>query len=384
MKISRTLDQHIAVFGESGSGKTVLLSSFYGATQEPDFIRSNPYDVFADNATDAKRLHQNYLGMRDSAEQPSLTKFASTAHAFTVKIKSEQQSRTKFDALRLIWHDYPGDWFEQDTSSREEAKRRVDTFRSLLASDVAVLLIDGQKLIDNEGEEERYLKSLFGNIRTSLLRLKDDLLDDDQKLVTFPRIWMFALSKADLLPEWDVFRFRDLLIHKVGEEISDLRSVIADLVESDEALSVGEDFVLLSSAKFEPDKITVTERIGVDLMLPIAAMLPFERHLRWAQKRQISSKVLEELLEGVVSISASMLTASGWLKKIPKIGKFTERTQQVVNVGARAADALVGDNLQKRHDEAVASHDSTAAALTGLRLQLERGESDRILFKSLI
>jgi len=384
MKISRTLDQHIAVFGESGSGKTVLLSSFYGATQEPEVLRSNPYRVVADNATDGTLLHQNYLGMRDSAKRPRQTKFASTAHAFSVKIKSEQQSRTKFDALRLIWHDYPGEWFEQDTSSREEAQRRVDTFRSLLASDVAVLLIDGQKLIDNEGEEERYLKSLFGNIRNGLLRLKDDLLDDGQKLVTFPRIWMFALSKADLLPECDVFRFRDLLIHKVGEEISDLRSVIADLVESDEALSVGEDFVLLSSAKFEPDKITVTERIGVDLMLPIAAMLPFERHLRWAQKRQISSKVLEELLEGVVSISASMLTASGWLKKIPKIGKFTERTQQVVNVGARAADALVGDNLQKRHDEAVASHDSTAAALTGLRLQLERGESDRILFKSLI
>ena len=384
MKISRTLDQHIAVFGESGSGKTVLLSSFYGATQEPEVLRSNPYRVVADNATDGTLLHQNYLGMRDSAKRPSLTKFASTAHAFSVKIKSEQQSRTKFDALRLIWHDYPGEWFEQDTSSREEAQRRVDTFRSLLASDVAVLLIDGQKLIDNEGEEERYLKSLFGNIRNGLLRLKDDLLDDGQKLVTFPRIWMFALSKADLLPEWDVFRFRDLLIHKVGEEISDLRSVIADLVESDEALSVGEDFVLLSSAKFEPDKITVTERIGVDLMLPIAAMLPFERHLRWAEKRQISSRVLEELLGGLGSISDGMLSSSRLLEKIPKIGKYTGRTALFLKSTAGVADALVGDRLQKRHDEAVATKDNTATALTGLRLQLEHGESDRILLKSLM
>ncbi len=28
------LEQHIAVFGESGSGKTVLVSSFYGAAQD--------------------------------------------------------------------------------------------------------------------------------------------------------------------------------------------------------------------------------------------------------------------------------------------------------------------------------------------------------------
>ncbi len=32
MQRGRTLDQQIAVFGEAGSGKTVLLSSFYAAT----------------------------------------------------------------------------------------------------------------------------------------------------------------------------------------------------------------------------------------------------------------------------------------------------------------------------------------------------------------
>jgi hypothetical protein len=31
----------------------------------------------------------------------------------------------------------------------------------LLRSDVAILLVDGQKLLDNAGEEERYLKSLL-------------------------------------------------------------------------------------------------------------------------------------------------------------------------------------------------------------------------------
>jgi predicted ATPase len=43
------LEQHIAVFGESGSGKTVLVSSFYGAMQEPHFLKSSLFDVTADD-----------------------------------------------------------------------------------------------------------------------------------------------------------------------------------------------------------------------------------------------------------------------------------------------------------------------------------------------
>ena len=44
MPSPRVLDQHIAVFGQSGSGKTVLVSSFYGAMQEPEFLTSSLFD----------------------------------------------------------------------------------------------------------------------------------------------------------------------------------------------------------------------------------------------------------------------------------------------------------------------------------------------------
>ncbi|KQS22362.1 hypothetical protein ASG05_01865 [Frigoribacterium sp. Leaf186] len=43
------LEQHIAVFGESGSGKTVLVSSFYGAAQEASFLKQSLYRVVADD-----------------------------------------------------------------------------------------------------------------------------------------------------------------------------------------------------------------------------------------------------------------------------------------------------------------------------------------------
>ena len=78
-------------------------------------------------------------------------------------------------------------------------------------------------------------------------------------------------------------------------------------MDSPDALAVGEDFVLLSSAKFEPNKIEVTERIGLDLVLPLAAMLPFERHIRWVEQKQIPAKVAEELLGGAGALAAALI-----------------------------------------------------------------------------
>lgn len=176
-----------------------MLSSFYGATQEPEWLQTSLFHVAADDIGQGSRLHRNYLGMRDSARLPEATRFSSSPYAFSVKPKegkAKPRDAKQFDALHVVWHDYPGEWFEQDVSGPEEAQRRVDTFRSLLGADVALLLVDGQRSLDNAGEEERYLKSLLGNFRNGLLTLKDDLLDDGKPLVKFPRIWILAFVEG--------------------------------------------------------------------------------------------------------------------------------------------------------------------------------------------
>lgn len=374
------LEQHIAVFGGSGSGKTVLVSSFYGAAQEASFLKQSLYRVVAEDIGQGARLNRNYLGMRDEARAPDLTRFAATSYAFSIKLKDPPTPKTSktqpFHALRLVWHDYPGDWFEQGASG-EEARRRVDTFRSLLGSDVALLLVDGQRLLDHAGEEERYLKSLFSNYANGLLALKDELLENGTPLVQFPRIWIVALSKADLLPHMDVFNFRDLLDLKAADDLDELRKVLAGFAQNPSAMSVAEDFLLLSSAKFEPNKIEVEKRVGIDLVLPVAAMLPLERHAKWARRGQLPTKVAESIINGGSKLLAAALLGK---QKKGKLGTvLTLLSPDVIDEAAQMA----GEKLRELNTQALARHNFVTATITQFQMDLDKGEEDDVLLRSL-
>jgi hypothetical protein len=389
MPVKRAGEQHIAVFGESGSGKTVMISSFYGATQESQYLQKSLFHVVPDDIGQGNRLHKNYLGMKNSARPPETTRFAATSYSFKIKLKDgadakqKQKKASPIEALRLVWHDYPGEWFEEDVSG-PEAQRKVDTFKSLLGSDVALLLVDGQRLLDHSGEEQKYLKSLLTNFRNGLLSLKDDLLEGGEPLAMFPRIWVIALSKSDLLPNLDVFKFRDLLVEKACDDIDELRKVLAGLVEDNEALSVGEDFVLFSSAKFAEDKIEVTKRVGLELILPLSVMLPFERYARWAELKQSRGKVVENLLAGTEAFAAVLIENEGRLPG--PLGHLLNRfdPQQVKDVAKRAGYAakLAGDKLRDINAEARAKQDNLKATLSGFRMDLDKGEKEQTLLRS--
>lgn len=394
MLYPRVREQHIAVFGESGSGKTVLVSSFYGPTQEGSYT-NDLWHLVADATGQGHRLLQNYLGMRDEAKAPAHTVFEATTYSFSVKLKGGDVSSKKrpFDVLRLAWHDYPGEWWEVSPSGEAEANRRVDTFRSLLRSDVAILLVDGQKLLDYQGEEERYLKSLLATFRQGILLLQDDLLEGQNRLVEFPRIWILALSKADLLPEWDVNSFRDLLILKAAQDIEALRATIADLVDTPQALSMGEDFMLLSSAKFklapadyEALEIDVGQQVGLDLILPVASLLPLERRVQWSEQMDIPRRVLDTLADGADVLAAALIGGQlfgidkALAKLFPRIGSFASKA--VLPVLAAAAKAT-GDQLRQVNAEARERKDYLTATLTQFKLDLDQAVTDHLFIKSL-
>src|SRR5690625_6364354 len=93
MARSRKKEQHIAVFGESGSGKTVLLSSFFGATQEPSYAKGHQYRVVAEDVGQGHRLLQNYYRMRSSAQVPQATRFRAVPHRFSLRLKDRKSTR---------------------------------------------------------------------------------------------------------------------------------------------------------------------------------------------------------------------------------------------------------------------------------------------------
>ncbi|MGJ0120295.1 TRAFAC clade GTPase domain-containing protein [Williamsia sp. MIQD14] len=390
-KFPRVREQHIAVFGESGSGKTVLVSSFFGPAQEGSY-KNDLWDLVADEVGQGIRLYKNFLGMRDKATVPPATRFRATTYYFSVKLKGAEVDAAKkwpFDVLRLAWHDYPGEWFEAEPSSAGERDRRTECFRSLLRSDVAILLVDGQKLLDHHGEEELYLKSLMFNFRQTLSRLEDDLLEDGP-IVEFPRIWILALSKADLLPDWDVDRFRDLVILNAAEDIERLRSTITGFIEAPEALSIGEDFMLLSSAKFERMAgspraigINMSRRIGLDLILPVASILPLERRVQWQTKYDIPFRVLDTLADGAELLAAALADGKftpveKLLAKMPKGGKIAKAMLPIL----AEAVALAGPKLLEMNEKARARNDVLRTTMTQFKLDLERGVEDKVIRNS--
>lgn len=383
MHADKVLEQQIAVFGEGGSGKTVMLSSFYGAAQEPAFKKSSLFHMLADDIGQGTRLHKNYLGMRDSNALPMTTRLLSHAYSFTLRMRRAEDAHKsgQFNALRLVWHDYPGEWFEEEPATPEEADERVRAFRKLLGADVALLLIDGQRLLDNTGEEERYLRLLFSTIGNALASLKDDLLPDGEQLIRFPRIWVLGLSKADLLPDMNVYGFRDLVVRTATDDLQGLRDVLSGFVVGEQALSVGEDFVLLSSARFSPNRIDVDERIGVDLVMPLAAMLPLERHARWVRAGDLPRKLAEELLKSSTLVATVLAFVSKF--KLPgPAGKVLAAVQllllpildQIVNQSEEA--------IGKLQEEATKKKDFLAATLLKFRLDLADAEKRDVLIRS--
>lgn len=205
----------------------------------------------------------------------------------------------------------------------------------------------------------------------------------------FPRIWILTLSKADLLPELDVYRFRDLVIDKVADDLGELRTALEGFVESKDAMAVGEDFILLSSAKFETDRIEVTQRVGLDLVLPLAAMVPLHRHVRWMERKKAAAKVADHLVANGAALATALLGQAGG-----RISRFlstrSPRIKAITNVldspqmsrSLVEAVALAGDRLRARNAEALSKQDHMAALLTGYQIDLENGENDQVLLLS--
>src|SRR5690606_19085476 len=116
------------------------------------------------------------------------------------------------------------------------------------------------------------------------------------------------------------------------------------------------------------------ERVGIDLILPLAAVLPFERYLRWREQKRVAGKVAEVLIE-----SAGPLAAL--LGKV-KVGGPRAAMVRRVGSGPAAVSAVGATRLHRATSDADDARQSMRQVLARFARDLDDAEARRVLLRS--
>lgn len=128
----------------------------------------------------------------------------------------------------------------------------------------------------------------------------------------------------------------------------------------------------------------MTQRVGLDLILPVASLLPLERRVQWNERLEIPRKVLDTLADGAETLAAAMAVGklSGldkFVGKLPKVGPLAYKAAIPVLI---AAAKMTGPQLKQINARAREDHNYLTAALTQFKLELDQGVTDRLLIRS--
>jgi len=361
-------EQHIAVFGESGSGKTTLLCVFYGKQQSARFVDESGYELLANDASQGNQLLSLYNQVRDSIVQS--TRLKSTRYEFSVR-PATREKKSK-NVIRLVWHDYPGEWLTEEKGGMEGARRK-ETFENLVKADVAYFLVDAQKLKSDGG---KYLKRLFGNFKDLLARMHDDYAAQGKlPFHYFPRLWYICLSKADLLPDWTVQRFKQEL-EFANEEVFNVERTLNAFVSESRNVDFRSGYLLLSSLKVNSDSLKIEnwdETKGVDAIVPLSFYTPIFRAFKWAKVKGVSSGVLRKVLKvgGKILSSLGPITAAGALLIITSVPWIGWALAAPVAIAALLLSSA-GFLLEAAGSGFEAINENEVKKLNGLKLMLKR------------
>lgn len=361
LKKRSLIHQHLALFGESGSGKTTLLSTFYGWLQEPSVRKKYKYSVTCQDTTEGQKLHQNYLKMEESLLPPP-TRFLHKPLKFDISVRDMDGK-----VGTICWHDYPGEWWTETKQGKENAEK-ISTFRDLLQSDIAYILCDGAKF-KNEGN--KYIRRLFRSFREELERQLEYILEDRKsKLNQFPRLWIICLSKSDLFNDINVDWFKKEVIKSAADEIEELRVILDKYVQGETFKSIGEKYLLLSSAKFDLSSskvIDFEQKLGIDLILPMTILLPIEEACKWitaSKTGKISIRKLAQALKGITT---------NWLKYLPVVGNIFTLFDDTVESAIEKLKEIENNAREKGF--------AAEAAVASLKAQLIDSKNQDIFIK---
>ncbi len=256
--MSKTQEEvRIALFGPSSSGKTSLLASYYGNQQRAGFEEKHGYHLTVEDTSAGNRLLARYYRMEEGDFPLGTDTFEEYCFGFKVHELTEP-------SFKIVWYDYPGGWWEDTPKDEDEDQVRRDTFRNLLQSHAGILLIDGEQYNKRGTAYVHYLLDQFKN---EIRQIKDCLSSEGKPIEAFPKQWIIAISKADILPE-------NITAEDICKKIvSDSNDQLEGLKKAVDSADFGCQYMLISSVKGEGKKVINSHKyIGLQLIAPVVLL----------------------------------------------------------------------------------------------------------------
>lgn len=255
--MSKMQEIRIALFGKSSSGKTTLLASYFGNQQRYSFEKEHGYHLAVEDTAKGNRLLSKYYKMEKGEFPPGTETFEEYHFNFKVHGLTDP-------SFKIVWYDYPGGWWEENPKDEEEKFVRREAFKNLLQSHVGILLVDGEQY-NNSGTS--YVNCLLDQFKNEIRNIKDFLASAGSPMTDFPKQWIIALSKADILPE-------SVTAENICKRIvSDGVDQLTGLANEIDLKDFGGQYMLISSVKGNNKKVTNAHQyIGIQLIAPVALL----------------------------------------------------------------------------------------------------------------
>lgn len=370
----------VAFFGQSGAGKTTLVSSFYGLQQRHSFEKLHGYRLSAPDARDGNLLLKNYYGMQDGRFPPA-TSAKDHTYRFEFKLSGLPQA-----AFLIDWMDYPGGWWDEEPADPEEKERKKSCILKLLHAQVGFLLLDGAEYRANR---TLYLRTTLDHFKNAVRGWQDVIQQVQGQRLPVIEEWVIVLAKADLLgPEFTAEALCKEIVSVAQEQLDGLAAALYGRPEGDgdkaEIRTFGTKFLLASSAEVDrsdPKRVlSVENSIGLDLIAPAAFASSLERVAR-DHAQQDPRRNLPWWQRGLLAV-AEIFTAGNPERAVPS-------RYRPLMLLLRAIGAVVKFDAQQRTEELRAEQRRFAkegklmeAAVMALRAELESDEARRCFHRS--
>lgn len=246
----------IALFGQSGSGKTTFLASYFGNQQRHSFEKEKGYALEAQDISTGSKLISEYYKMEEGSFPVGTESFSECR--FNLKISGINKP-----GLQVVWYDYPGGWWERTPLDESEAQEREQSLKKIISSHVGIIMIDASKYLRNKMP---YIRALFDSFKNEIKRLKDNIPSDEE--MKLPSQWMIVISKSDMLPaEKKAEDFCEEIMKYALDQFNGIGKTI-------DSKSFGSQFLLISSALADKNKVIDAHKfIGLQLIAPLSLMM---------------------------------------------------------------------------------------------------------------